>query len=95
MNKPNTAEKHFPIKQRLALLHGLKLLLDEDDLPEDDRDALKTVLKNVLKKKSETGTVIHGIKPLLMRTAVAHFKSKKYKIVKSTLSLLQLGQGFK
>ena len=90
MNKHTPTEKHFSPKQHLSLLHSLKILLENKDLGDDDKVTVRKFVNNILKKKSDVGTVIVGIQPLLMKAALSEFKKKNYKTAKSTLDLLRM-----
>lgn len=76
--------------EQIRMLHHLKRLLDEEG-DEGDKGKLKTVVKNVLKRKSKVGTVVTELdmRPMLQKMAIGHFRAGRYQASRSALALLK------
>lgn len=84
MTENPVGENRFS-KSHLAFLHGLKNLLEKNDLPDDERQELQDAVQNVLKKKQDVGNVIVGLQKAIMASALSSFKKKNYKSAKNKL----------
>lgn len=83
-------DKYLSKQEQLWVLRAFECLLEEDTTPSTDKKSLQDAVNVILKRKSDVGIVVLGLKPALLRLVHNARNAGRQKAVESALILLRM-----